>query len=837
MNQVVEGKESAPITVAFENRITPQLFIPAEAEHTWLLVVPDVDWRRQFGVFGAQFDHDLGAKLIDTYLESEPMDFKFVINDNRLALKTRIDFPYGAKFLTKNFSELIESIKGCLIGNLVELGLGDSDATIKTLSAEIMFTLRDQSVLDDFGQAWAGPSTCDILIRPFIELDGISQTITTTLSALLEGLCARAYDQGSPIFAYLDKLRKTAELIWRATCHYVLGRDQPELINQVLVPDGIRLRYAGDKEQGPVATTGDGPATSGQPLSDPGLLANIQHIVVLMMENRSFDQMLGYLSLPTVLHGRGRADVDGLRGDEWNTTVEGGRAYVFPFAREPATLFGYDPGHDVHDMKLQRGGQTLDFPVTESPRVPGLGEGESSDVRHVHVPNMGGFVLAYGARLPEMYSAAQLADTSRNYGSVASDIMGYHLPSSVPTYDFLAANYMVCDRWFSAHPGDTWPNRFVTLTGGLAPRPPHDPHPGFPQIETPQGIDFTPISTKNIFDYLTAAGVSWRYYEHDMCMLRLFADYTLGHPNIVQIDDTVQGLEAAAGAGTLPSVVFIDPDLTDIPAGNDDHPPTDITYGQELVNRVYRALSPPNGKDWATTLLIITYDECGGFFDHVLPRDVSNPNDPNYVSSMFSDPQFPEQAAPGQFNPQPVHYRGARVPALIVTPYVRPGSVSHIVFDHTSILKTITTRFLHDNPPPLGERVDRAHGLHEVLVPPDLRPTVVVGTPPALAMARRRDTPIANDHFPGDFRTFMSAVRDRYFLGALRWKERQCVKPTFPFLPPEKPQSSRRRAVWPSLLSRNVEQRIQRKPRGVVVVPLTSATGASGYQPGFESFN
>ena len=272
----------------------------------------------------------------------------------------------------------------------------------------------------------------------------------------------------------------------------------------------------------------------------------------------------------------------------------------------------------------------------------------------------------------------ELNDASRNYGAKATDIMGYHLPASVPMYSFLAENFLICDHWYAAHPGDTWPNRFITLTGNLAPKPPHDPHAGFPETGTPDPQSFTPVHAQNIFDHLDAGGVTWRYYEHDLCMLRLFADYTLGHPNIVQINDPVQGLEAAARAGTLPSVTFIDPDLTDVPAGNDDHPPTDIAFGQRLVKRVYDAIS--TSPLWEKTLLIVTYDENGGFYDHVLPREVSDPNDPEYVSPMFNDPEFPEQAPPGHFNPKPVHYRGVRVPAFIVSPWVAKRGVSHLSF-------------------------------------------------------------------------------------------------------------------------------------------------------------
>ncbi len=787
--RVVGG--SAPITVAFENR-THQFGGGFNVETTWLIVLPDRDMQRQFGVH----EFDLGMKIVNQRYESQRLKVKLVVNDGRLALKTRIDFPYGTTLLIENLvnhlvasaigpaggSNIFEAaVRGALSAlentiadQFANMLVGKSEAKIKTLSADVMFTMRD-------GSLWAleGPlDSCDIMVRPYIDLEDVSPTLTMLVSTLIEGVIGRAYDFGNPAYDSLAKLRDIAHTIWLALGRYMLGRDLPEITHQSA--PAITQFFAGDRPQGPVATTGSDAGVPGAPLPNPGLLANIDHIVVLMMENRSFDQALGHLSLPVSLGGLGRTEVNGLKGTEFNLKPDGSRAYVFPFTRAPATLFGYDPGHGFSSQKIQRGGQKLVVGRTTSPKPIGNPEDVGDDfnggfsVTEVTVPPMGGFVLAYGQRLAEKYSQAELNDASRNYGAKATDIMGYHLPASVPMYSFLADNYLICDHWYAAHPGDTWPNRFITLTGNLAPKPPHDPHAGFPETGTPSPADFTPLHVQNIFDHLDAAGVSWRYYEHDMCMLRLFADYTLGHPNIVQINDPLQGLETAARAGTLPSVVFIDPDLTDIPAGNDDHPPTDIAFGQRLIKRVYDALA--SGPLWEKTLLIVTYDEYGGFYDHVLPREVSNPNDPEYVSPMFNDPEFPEQAPPGQFNPQPIHYRGARVPAFIVSPWVQKRGVSHLTFDHTSILKTIVTRFLHENPPQLGERVNRANGLENVLSAPSIVTTT--GTATALskpaaraaAVSPRMSAPtvagpaIAPGQFADDFRTLISAVRDRYGL-------------------------------------------------------------------------
>jgi phospholipase C len=802
LGRVIAG--SRPITVALENRTTQfgQTFLTRTT--TFLIVLPDQDMQRQFGVHA----FDLGVKIIDKpdgqQVTSFPMKVSLTVNDGRLALKSRIDFPFGTKLLIKDLvtplirnalnqailslvdplgllgftgsaldiiGDAVSSIEDVIIGRFEDSEISDN-VTTRTLGADVSFTLRDLSL----NSVDAPGNTCDIKIRPQIELEGTDSRLSVLVSSLIEGVLSHAYDFSNPAYDTLAGLRNTAELIWSSLGHYLLGRDRPELVYQSVPRIGIR--YAGDKPQPTMATTGDS-AGADTPLPDPGLLANIDHIVVLMMENRSFDQMLGHLSLPAALGGRGRHDVDGLRGTEFGIDRDGTRAYVFPFTHSPATLFGFDPGHDFSDQQVQRGGQTLVLPSPThgNPNKPPFNSDDIGDdaPNEVTVPPMGGFVLAYRSHIASKYVQGELSDASRNYGRSVTDIMGYHLPSSVPVYSSLADHALICDRWFAAHPGDTWPNRFITLTGSLAPKPPHDPHAGFPEIETPDPQNFIPVHVRNIFDHLTTANVTWRYYEHDMCMLRLFADYTLGHPNIVQIDDPIQGLQAAVkNPGTFPSVVFIDPDLTDIPAGNDDHPPTDIAGGQRLVKKVYDLLSSKK-ELWDKTMLIVTYDEYGGFYDHVLPPVVSDPADPNYISPMFSDPEFPEQAPLGQFHPVPVHYRGPRVPAFIVSPWVEPGTVSHLVFDHTSILKTIITRFLHDNPPRMGERVDRANGLENVLSarlirvtgtgsgsvlakPTPRAPAILAAAPAVMQVAAPA---IAPGGFVDDFRTLMSAVRDR----------------------------------------------------------------------------
>jgi phospholipase C len=233
--------------------------------------------------------------------------------------------------------------------------------------------------------------------------------------------------------------------------------------------------------------------------------------------------------------------------------------------------------------------------------------------------------------------------------------------------------------------------------------------------------------------HLDAHRITWRWYSFDPGTLRLAdAHYLLGHhhrfgyfsktglPWKTVFDLTVNPkipsfLEDAAN-GTLRSVSWIDPAFTNFnPLGfpvNDDHPPADIKDGQDLVLAVYDALAA--SPQWDRSLLVIVYDENGGFYDHVPPPQAADDE-------------------PGMFG----RY-GVRVPAIIVSPWVEPCAVSSTLFDHTSIIKTILLRFCPEACDPLhaqgrrprlglgphypGTRVAQANHLGELLTRTTPRP-------------------------------------------------------------------------------------------------------------------
>ena len=374
-------------------------------------------------------------------------------------------------------------------------------------------------------------------------------------------------------------------------------------------------------------------------------LDHIDHIVVLMLENRSFDHMLGYLSLPPALGGKGRTDVDGLTGNETNLDENG---VPFPVKRMATPKMNGDPCHEWDCVEEQLNN------------------------------NNGGFLTNYG----------------RTVVNNPEFILHYFIGADVPVYDHLARDFTICDRWFCSLPGPTQPNRAYALAGTSDSRK-HN-------FSTQELLQLKGFNAPTIFEKLPA-NVSWQCYSHDISGMRFFKKFrTAQIPQINKIDKFIT--DAAAGA--LPNVSWIDPDFgLAVYKGppNDDHPPHDMRHCQNLVSKVYNAvLASPN---WSKTLLIVTYDEHGGFYDHVSPRQFT-PAD--------GDPEFAKY--------------GVRVPAFIISPWAARqasfGSDAHglqpneVLFDHTSILRTILRRFADPAGGPISgmtPRVDAANDLSVLL--------------------------------------------------------------------------------------------------------------------------
>jgi len=508
----------------------------------------------------------------------------------------------------------------------------------------------------------------------------------------------------------------------------------------------------------------------------PGNLGKVDHIVVLMMENRSFDHLLGYLSLPG---DGGRPDVNGLTGTEFNRGRDGVKHLVTLRTRPtvppppgvapyPATAFLDDPGHGWDDVTQQLSGGaghpsnagfvlsfadqldrdaihlppllhrgtdsgsvepegTRDVPFR--PARPGrltvtavaaghpahsetgsLGSlsvfrpGLRSPVVTVRVPlEQPGMAVTHavtdsdlaapGSWTARIFNATTAAvdfttrityveqDHDRSRQEQPEAVMSYYHAEHIPVYDLLARQFAICDNWFASLPTDTWPNRLYAMTGGSG---------GLINTPSDSSVSSAPpgYTLRTIFEVLQDAQVDWGYYFSDLPFALVFkrlaqdAAYTSRMRGL-------DGFYALAETGELPSVSWLEPNFTDVPDGpgkaNDDHPPGDIARGQALVGQIYAHLTA--SPSWPKTLMIITYDEHGGFYDHVLP------------------PPDPEDDLTG------LRKYGVRVPAFLVTPYVPPGSVSTQVYDHTSLLSTILHRFClapDGSGPDMGRRTGAA---------------------------------------------------------------------------------------------------------------------------------
>lgn len=364
-------------------------------------------------------------------------------------------------------------------------------------------------------------------------------------------------------------------------------------------------------------TTADGSSsgaeesTTGEPvdecehdgsLTPEQLLAEIDTIVVVMMENRSFDHYFGSATFLEELA------VNGLTGRETNPRIDGTPVQVFPMANlQPA-----DPPHGWDASHLQYN----------------LGAND-------------GFVIQHELGEPESYA----------------EVMGYYVRSQLPITYALADEYVLCDSWYASVMGPTWPNRFFLHAATSGGTTSNVPTPGL----------------TTLWDRLADAGVSHANYYSDLPWIW----GGLANP-LPGFTEPIDEFFAAAQAGTLPSFCIVDPNFGVLPGGeggNDDHPSHDVSLGQIFLASVYQALA--QSPQWGRCLLIITYDEHGGFHDHVPPPTTTDER-----------PEFQQL--------------GFRVPSLVIGPFVRRGCIDSTQLEHVSVISTVTKRF---GLAPLNERV------------------------------------------------------------------------------------------------------------------------------------
>lgn len=249
-------------------------------------------------------------------------------------------------------------------------------------------------------------------------------------------------------------------------------------------------------------------------------------------------------------------------------------------------------------------------------------------------------------------------------GGTAEDLedrfpVGYYTAEDLPFYAGVAQHFTVCDRYFHGILSSTFPNRIYMHSGATDRNSNLLPY-----------AQQAPSTLPTIWDRLAARGISGKNYFHDLPLTGLWGTKYLN------ITSPFARFLVDAATGTLPAVSYFDPFFAasagESPPGisRDDHPQADVRDGQDYLNQIYNALR--NGPNWARTLMIVTYDEWGGFFDHVVP------------------PVKPVSAEEAVFNDGRL---GFRTPCVIIGPRARRGHVSHIQFDPQSVIDLITWRF------------------------------------------------------------------------------------------------------------------------------------------------
>jgi phospholipase C len=385
-------------------------------------------------------------------------------------------------------------------------------------------------------------------------------------------------------------------------------------------------------------------------------LSSIKYIVQLMLENRSFDQMLGFL-----YEGKRTPDgqpFEGLTGTESNPDDTGKEVTVFKIDNSlphPYLMPGADPGEGFQNTNTQ-------LFSTDDP-APGA------------VPTNLGFVINF--------KAAIASDLAKHYqdtldGTLPSDVMGMYTPAMLPIMCGLAKGFAVCDHWFASAPTQTIPNRaFAAAATSLG------------HLDN-QVKSFT---CKSIFGLLTDHDIDWAIFGYNRPPLT-----RLDFPDIQSAPESHFGLftdfQAQAKAGTLPAYSFLEPNFS--AGGNSQHPNYDVALGEQLMHDVYYALR--NGPGWDDTLFVITYDEHGGNYDHVPPPSSAVAPDNSVGEFGFDFSRF-----------------GVRIPAVIISPRIAAGTVFRATsgtIDHTSLLKTIELRW---GLPPLTARDNAAPDLGDVL--------------------------------------------------------------------------------------------------------------------------
>jgi phospholipase C len=439
-------------------------------------------------------------------------------------------------------------------------------------------------------------------------------------------------------------------------------------------------------------------------------MADIAHVVVLMLENRSYDHLLGYVPHPD-------PSFDGLLGRGF-TNPGWGRGPAVAASPEAKQVLPVGPDHS-HDAVMQQ--LALRRGV---PRNRGFVRSYERKARGLDPPVFGGLLGPPANWIRRLSGGGGQAVTGR--GPL---VMAAQPPGNVPVLGTLAREFAVCSRWFCSVPGETWPNR------------------NFAHAATSDGqtqIEIRPYTNRTIFELLEDHEVDWRIYYDDTPQVWAFPalwDTPERHAKWFPLDS----FTSHVAAGDLAPYTFIEPNhrpplhtLDHEPVvgapdlSNSQHPEnnlvsnaaydaftltgeSDFTRGEHLIATIYEALrARPDVFD--KTLLLITYDEHGGLYDHVPPpTGVPSPGGPLSGVGRLQRSLLYRKCAAFDFT-----MLGPRVPAVVISPRIQAGAVDVQTHDHASIPATLRALFA-PHARPLTERDNWAAPFHELCTLPEAR--------------------------------------------------------------------------------------------------------------------
>ena len=390
-------------------------------------------------------------------------------------------------------------------------------------------------------------------------------------------------------------------------------------------------------------------------LSSGASLKNIEHIVILLQENRSFDHYFGTLSGVAGFSDRHvlSEEVNGRRYPIWDQ-------------------FGYQPG-----IGAEAGGYLQPFHLLSDP--PTENGQTTNDISHAWDIQH----LSWNGGAMDQFVLAHLQSNGDTDGPLT---MGYFTRQDLAFYYALADAFTICDHYFCSVLGPTDPNRLMAMSASLDPAG----EGGGPVLVTfsDRPAEYDKLSWETMPERLLEAGVSWKVYNDPTGLALLnplpyFKNYN-DPSNTALVAQALapvypNDFQTDVLAGTLPAVSWIHG-----PVAQCEHPASPPEYGENLVQQILDILVS-NPDVWAKTLFVLTYDENGGFFDHV-PPPTAPPGTPGEFLTVSPLPADANGIA------GPVGL-GFRVPCLLVSPFTRGGYLSSAVFDHTSLLRLIETRF------------------------------------------------------------------------------------------------------------------------------------------------